>query len=65
MSEIKRTIELIHDVHAQIGTAELARRSGVPYTTLRDCVARNFTGPAVETLAKLEIAARANKSEAA
>ena len=59
MSSIERAIDLIRQVHAEVGTAEFARISGVPYTTLKDCEARNFVGPSVETLTKLAAAAEA------
>lgn len=57
MSSIDRALTLIRKVHAEVGTAEFARLSGVPYTTLKDCEARNFVGPSVETLQKLAAAA--------
>lgn len=57
MSNIERAIAKIRAVHAEIGTAAFARLSGVSYTTLRDCEARGFVGPSIETLQKLEAAA--------
>lgn len=59
MNAIARALMLVRKVHDDLGTAELARRSGVPYTTLRDAAARGFAGPAVETLEKLTIAVEA------
>jgi hypothetical protein len=57
MSSIEHAVALIRRVHAEIGTAEFSRLSGVPYTTLKDCEARNFVGPSIETLQKLAGAA--------
>lgn len=65
MSSIEQAIELVREVHAEIGTAEFARISGVPYTTLKDCEARRFVGPSIETLKKLSAAAEARKQTAA
>ncbi len=59
MTALDQTIELIRKTHAEIGTAEFARLSGVPYTTLKDCEARSFVGPSIETLQKLAVAAEA------
>jgi hypothetical protein len=65
MSSIEAAIELVRKGHAEIGTAEFARLSGVPYTTLQDCQARRFVGPSIETLKKLAAAAEARAREAA
>lgn len=59
MSTVERTLRLIRQVHADLGTLEFSRLSGVPYTTLRDLQARNFTGPSIETFQKLADAAEA------
>jgi hypothetical protein len=63
MSSIAQSIEAIRRVHSKLGTAELARRAGLPYTTVNDCQRRQFVGPSVETLLKLaEVAEQADAS---
>lgn len=62
MSSIEASIETIRRVHNDLGTAEFARLSGVAYTTLVDCKARDFVGPSVETLLKLAAAAEAHEA---
>jgi len=63
MSTVEVAIELIRKVCADIGPAEFARISGVPYTTLKDCETRDFVGPSIATLQKLAKAAEAYKPE--
>ena len=60
MATIDAALDLIRHAHEELGTAEFARMAGVPYTTLRDCEARNFLSPPVATLRKLEAAAAAH-----
>lgn len=59
MSTVEAAIELIRKVCAEVGVAKFARLSGVSYTTVRDCEARDFVGPSIETLQKLAKAAEA------
>lgn len=54
MTNIDDTIRLIQEAHADLGSPELARISGLPYTTVHYAAKRAFGGPAVETLRKLE-----------
>lgn len=65
MLDLESAIAIVRRVHSEIGTAELARISGVPYTTLRDWEARDFTSPAFETLTRLAAAAEAHEARPA
>ncbi len=62
MTNIDDTIRLIQEAHADLGSPELARISGLPYTTVHYAAKRAFGGPAVETLRKLEAAAKAHRA---
>lgn len=61
MAGIDDTLNLIREAHAELKTPELARLADVPYTTVHEASKRGFEGPAVETLRKLEAAARAHR----
>jgi hypothetical protein len=65
MHSIDDTLNVIRSAHEKLDTAEFARRSGVPYMTVRDAAKRGFGGPTVETLRKLEAAARLYLEQAA
>jgi len=60
MSLIARAIADIQRAQRSLGSVELARRSGVPYSTLKEAEKRAFSAPAVRTLEKLAIAAAAH-----
>lgn len=57
MSAVDEALAAIRRVSSRLNTAEFARLSGVPYTTLREWEARGFAGTTVETLQKLAAAA--------
>lgn len=57
MPRIDDSLSPIRDFHKKVGTRELSRLTGVPYTSLRDLAARDFGGPAIDVLKKLEAAA--------
>lgn len=57
MTAISENLDRIRRVHEKIGTAELARISGVPYTTVRECEMRDFGFKPLDTLEKLTAAA--------
>lgn len=63
MSTIEAAIETIRRVVGKLGTAEAARLSGVPYTTLHEAKARGFAGKPVETFQKLAEFAEAYELE--
>lgn len=63
MSSVETALAAIRKVHADIGTAEFARLSGVPYSTVVDCQKRDFVGPSVETLQKFAVAAERKLAE--
>lgn len=58
MHGIDETLKLIQAAHGKLNTAELARRANVPYMTVRDAAKRGFSSHGVETLRKLEAAAK-------
>lgn len=57
MSSIEQSIEVVRRVHQTLGAKELARLSGVPYTTIREAASRGFAGKPIETLIALVQAA--------
>ena len=57
MSSIEQSIDAVRRVHRDLGSKELARRSGVPYTTIREAAARDFAGKPIQTLIALVTAA--------
>lgn len=61
MSSIEQSIAAVQRAHDDLGAKELARRSGVPYTTIREAAARGFTGKPIETL--IALVAAAEKAE--
>ena len=63
MSAIERSIEAVRRVHDDRGAKELARRSGVPYTTIREAAQRGFAGKPIETLIALVNAAEEIEAE--
>lgn len=63
MNEISRAIESIDAKAKAIGLPELARRSGVAYTTLIDLQKRGFRPRSVAILEKLAEAANADVEE--
>ena len=65
MSVIQEALERVRRTSASLPPIEYARRAGVPYTTMRDCVARGFSSAAIETLDKLVIAAEEIEAETA
>lgn len=65
MTQISEAITTVRRVSEKLSTLEFAKLSGVPYTTLRDCQARGFRSPAVDTLEKLVAAALAFEAKEA
>lgn len=53
MSTIEAALQSIRRVVGRLGSAEAARLSGIPYTTLHEAKARGFAGKPVETFQKL------------
>ncbi|WKL57263.1 hypothetical protein Q1W73_16595 [Asticcacaulis sp. ZE23SCel15] len=53
MSKITQIITELAATHAQVGTAELSRRSGVPYTTIAGLAEKGFRPKSVEVLVNL------------
>lgn len=57
MNPISQTVADIANLHKEVGTAELARLTGLPYMTIKDAAARNFRHRSVEVLETLADAA--------
>lgn len=53
MSSIETALQSIRRVVGKLGTAEAARLSGIPYTTLHEAKGREFVGRPIETFQKL------------
>jgi len=62
MTGIETSIENVRRAHDRLGSKKFAKASGVPYSTLREALARDFVGPSIATLIKL--AAVAEDTEA-
>lgn len=62
MSGISKTIDAITDFHAKVGTAELSRLSGVPYTSVIDLAAKGFRPRYIHNLERLAEAVPASPS---
>ncbi len=54
MATISDTVSKIAELHAKVGSAELARRAGLPYTTVNDAAARGFRNRSIKLLERLE-----------
>jgi len=63
MTSISSTIANVAKLHSEVGTAELARMSGVPYTTIVDQAARGWRSRSIDVLEKLEAAAQKRSAD--
>lgn len=63
MTAVDQVLEAIRKAVADLGVDEVARRSGVPITTLYEAKRRNFVGPSVHTLQKLSAVAEQHARE--
>ncbi|GGZ21897.1 hypothetical protein [Asticcacaulis endophyticus] len=62
MTDINASIEKIKAKVDEIGVQEMSRRSGVPYTTIRSLITRDFKPQTVTTLEQLEKVAQENSA---
>lgn len=58
MTNTDQALDIVRDVLREVRSRTLSKLSGVPYTTLLEASKRGFSGMSVDTLRKLEIAAR-------
>ena len=57
MNIISKAVADIALLHQEVGTAELAKITGLPYMTIKDAAGRGFRHRSVEVLEKLADAA--------
>lgn len=63
MADIEETLNLIREVHGELGSPALAKLAGLPYMTMYEAAKRDFGGRSVDTLRKLEAAAKTHRAK--
>lgn len=59
MSKFSEALNEIVELHERFGTAELSRKAGIPYMTLKDAAGRRFSHRSTDILDQLSKLAEA------